>query len=231
MAKKITKKPAKKAAKKVVKKAAKKSAKKATKKAAPKKAAKKVVKKATKRVAAKKAAPKKMASKASATKKKVAKKAAKKAAPKPEPKTTSISPYLTFAGNCEEAFNFYKSVFGGNFPYVGRFKEMPPIPGKEVPEGEGEKIMHISLPISKETVLMGSDSSEAFGHATVMGNNFSISINAESEAKAKQLFNGLSQGGTITMPLDKTFWGALFGMFTDKFGIQWMVNFDYEQKG
>lgn len=227
MAKKITKKPAKKAAEKAVKKAAKKpvkkAAKKATKKAAPKK---KVAKKAVKKIAAKKSAPKKVAAK-----KKVAKKAAKKTAPKPAPRTTSVSPYLTFAGNCEEAFNFYRSVFGGNFPYVGRFKEMPPIPGKEVPEGEGEKIMHISLPISAETVLMGSDSSEAFGHATVMGNNFSISINAESETKAKQLFNGLSQGGKVTMPLDKTFWGALFGMFTDKFGIQWMVNFDYEQKG
>lgn len=222
MAKKIIKKPAKKVAKKAEKKAAKKSSKKATKKVAPKK---KVAKKATKKVAAKKTAPKKVAAK-----KKVAKKSAKKVAPKAEPKVTSISPYLTFAGNCEEAFNFYRSVFGGNFPYVGRFKEMPPIPGKEVPEGEGEKIMHISLPISKETVLMGSDSSEAFGHATVTGNNFSISINAESEAKAKQLFSGLSKGGTITMPLDKTFWGALFGMFTDKFGIQWMVNYDYEQK-
>lgn len=224
MAKKITKKPAKKVAKKAVKKTSKKTAKKAVKKAAPKKATAK--KKVVKKVASKKAAPKK-----AAAKKKVVKKASKKTAPKPAPRITSISPYLTFAGNCEEAFNFYKSVFGGNFPYVGRFKEMPPIPGKEVPEGEGEKIMHISLPISKETVLMGSDSSEAFGHATVIGNNFSISINAESEAKAKQLFNGLSQGGTITMPLDKTFWGALFGMFTDKFGIQWMVNFDYEQKG
>lgn len=222
MAKKITKKPAKKAVKKVAKKTAKKTA---PKKKVVKKAPKKVAKKTTTKVTAKKTAPKKVAAK-----KKTAKKAVKKAASKTEPRVTSISPYLTFAGNCEEAFNFYKSVFGGSFPYVGRFKEMPPIPGKEVPEGEGEKIMHISLPISKETVLMGSDSSEAFGHATVMGNNFSISINAESEAKAKQLFNGLSKGGTVTMPLEKTFWGALFGMFTDKFGIQWMVNFDYEQK-
>ena len=77
---------------------------------------------------------------------------------------------------------------------------------------------------------MGSDSSEAFGHATVMGNNFSISINAENEEEAKRLFDGLSAGGKVTMPLNKTFWGALFGMFTDKFGIQWMVNYDYEQK-
>ena len=141
----------------------------------------------------------------------------------------SISPYLTFNGNCEEAFNFYRSVFGGEFPYVGRFKDMPADGGKPVPASEGEKIMHISLPISKETVLMGSDSSEAFGQATVVGNNFSISINANSEEEAKKLFNGLSAGGKVTMPLDKTFWGALFGMFTDKFGIQWMVNYDYNQ--
>jgi PhnB protein len=142
----------------------------------------------------------------------------------------SISPYLTFNGNCEEAFNFYRSVFGGEFPYVGRFKDMPSSPGKEIPASEGEKIMHISLPISSETVLMGSDSSDAFGKATVVGNNFSISINANSEEEAKKLFNGLSAGGKVTMPLDKTFWGALFGMFTDKFDIQWMVNYDQGQK-
>ena len=140
----------------------------------------------------------------------------------------SINPYLTFAGNCEEAFTFYKSVFGGDFPYVGRFKDMPS--ENPIPESEGNKIMHISLPISKETTLMGSDSSEAFGHATVMGNNVSISINADNEDEAKRLFDGLSAGGNVTMALNKTFWGALFGMFTDKFGIHWMVNYDYEQK-
>ncbi|MBX0333053.1 VOC family protein [Pontibacter sp. HSC-14F20] len=140
----------------------------------------------------------------------------------------AINPYLTFAGNCEEAFSFYKSVFGGDFPYVGRFKEMPY--ENPLPEAEGNKIMHISLPISKETTLMGCDSSEAFGQATVMGNNFSISINAENEDEAKRLFDGLSEGGKVTMALNKTFWGALYGMFTDKFGIQWMVNYHYEQK-
>lgn len=140
----------------------------------------------------------------------------------------TISPYLTFNGTCEAAFNFYKSVFGGEFPYVGRFKDMPG--DAQVSEDDKEKIMHISLPISKETVLMGSDSSEAFGQATRVGNNFSISINAESEEEARRIFDGLSAGGKVTMPLDKTFWGALFGMFTDKFDIQWMVNYDYEKK-
>ena len=143
----------------------------------------------------------------------------------------SINPYLTFNGNCEEAFNFYKSVFGGEFPYVGRFKDMPDDPNHPpMPPSEAEKIMHISLPISKETILMGSDSSQAFGQATVMGNNFSISVNTESEEEARKLFNALASGGKVTMPLEKTFWGALFGMLTDKFGIQWMVNFDQSQE-
>lgn len=137
-----------------------------------------------------------------------------------------VNPYLTFNGTCEAAFNFYKSVFGGDFPYIGRFKDMP----GDVPEAAKELIMHVSLPISKETILMGSDSSEAFGQTTTIGNNFSVSINAESEDEARKLFEGLSAGGKITMPLDKTFWGAFFGMFTDKFGINWMVNYDYEQK-
>jgi PhnB protein len=142
----------------------------------------------------------------------------------------TVNPYLTFNGNCEEAFNFYKSVFGGEFPYLGRFKEMPPMDGQEVPESEGEKIMHVSLPISKETTLMGSDTSEAFGQAAKQGDNIAISINTDSEAEAEKLFNGLSEGGKVSMPLNKTFWGAYFGMFTDKFGIHWMVNYDYEQE-
>ena len=142
----------------------------------------------------------------------------------------SINPYLTFNGNCEEAFIFYKSVFGGEFPYLGRFKDMPPTDGMTVPDSESEKIMHVSLQISKETSLMGSDSSEAFGKATVIGNNFSISINAGSEEEADKLFNALAQGGQITMPLGKTFWESYFGMLTDKFGIAWMMSYDYNKK-
>ncbi len=140
-----------------------------------------------------------------------------------------VNPYLTFNGNCEEAFNFYKSVFGGEFPYIGRFKDMPS--DKPLSPEAGELIMHVSLQISKETVLMGSDSSEAFGQVINMGNNISLSINTENEDEATRLFNGLSEGGQITMPMSKTFWGAFFGMFTDKFGINWMVNYDYEKKG
>jgi PhnB protein len=183
-----------------------------------KKATKKVVKKTTKKVA-KKATPVK------AVKKAAAKKIANKVAIKAEPKTNAINPYLVFKDNCEAAFNLYKSVFGGKFTYVGRFKEMPATDGKPLPASEGEKIMHISLPISKETILMGSDSSEAFGHATVIGNNFSISINAKSQKEADRLYNGLSAGGKTIMPMSKTFWGSYFGMLQDKFGIQWQVSF------
>ena len=139
----------------------------------------------------------------------------------------AVNPYLTFNGNCEEAFLFYQSVFGGEFPYVGRYGEMPS--DEPMPESEAHKIMHISLPIGNGTTLMGADSSDAFGHASVIGTNFSLSVNAETEAEATRIFNGLSAGGTITMPLEKTFWGAFFGMFTDSFGIQWMVNYDYNQ--
>ena len=136
----------------------------------------------------------------------------------------TINTYLTFDSNCEKAFNFYKSVLGGEFAYVGRFKEMPSSPTYQIPDSEKEKIMHMSLPISKETTLMGSDSSKAFGATIKQGNNFSISINTDSYEEAKKIFTSLSDGGVITMPLEKTFWEAYFGSFTDKFGINWMVN-------
>lgn len=139
----------------------------------------------------------------------------------------TVNPYLNFGGNCEEAFNFYQSVFGGEFASKMRFKDMP----SEHPtaESEGEKIVHVSLPIGQGTILMGSDRPEAMGPGTI-GNNFSISINTESEEEATKLFNRLSADGQVTMPLEKAFWGAYFGMLTDKFGIQWMVNYDYNQQ-
>lgn len=138
----------------------------------------------------------------------------------------SINPYLVFNGNCEEAFLFYQSVFGGEFPYIGKFKDMPPAEGNQVlSEAEGNKIMHVTLPIGDGSILMGSDSSSASGDV-VIGQNISLSINAVSKEEADKLFNGLSAGGTVTMAMNQTFWGAYFGMFTDKFGINWMVNFD-----
>lgn len=141
----------------------------------------------------------------------------------------SLHPYLTFDGQCEEAFDFYKSVFGGEFASKGRFKEMPPSEDFKVPESEGEKIMHVSLPIGEHAVLMGSDSSEVFGWKEQKGNNFSISIGVDSKEEADRVFNGLSKGGKVTMPMDNTFWGSYFGMLTDQFGIQWMVSYDTGQ--
>lgn len=137
----------------------------------------------------------------------------------------TVNIYLTFNGNCEDAFNFYRSVFGGEFPYMGRFKDMPPGEGGKLKPGDEEKIMHVSLPISKETMLMGSDTGGEWASGYSQGNNFSISITADSKEEANKLFKGLSTGGTVTMPLSKTFWADSFGMLTDRFGINWMVSF------
>ncbi|KUJ55740.1 VOC family protein [Chryseobacterium aquaticum] len=142
----------------------------------------------------------------------------------------TVNIYLTFNGNCREAFDFYKSVFGGEFPYIGTFGEMPPQDGKEMSQEDKGKIMHVTLPISKETMLMGSDTGGEWAASLKVGNNFSVSINADSKEEADRLFNGLSKDGAITMPLADTFWGAYFGMFTDKFGINWMVNYDDPSK-
>lgn len=136
----------------------------------------------------------------------------------------TINPYLTFDGNCEKAFEFYRSVFGGEFNYIGKFKDMPPSTEFPISDADKEKVMHVSLPISNESYLYGSDTSSAFGANHVKGTNVSISITAKSVEEATQLYLGLSAGGQITMPLNKTFWGAFFGMFTDKFGIHWQIN-------
>lgn len=137
---------------------------------------------------------------------------------------TTINPYLTFNGNCLEAFEFYKSVFGGEFPYVGRFGEMPPNPKYPVPEEDKDRIMHISLPISKETTLMGSDTTSPQGANLVEGTNVTLSIGLDDRSEADRIFNALSEGGQVTMPLSETFWNAYFGMLTDRFGFKWMVN-------
>jgi PhnB protein len=188
---------------------AKKKTKKPVKKTGKKKAAKKPVKKQVKKPAKKKPAKKK---------------AVKKAAPA-EKTTTTINAYLNFNGNCEEAFNFYKSVFGGKFDYVGRFNEMPADPNKPMPAADANKIMHVSLPISKETILMGSDTMDGYGPPFNAGNNFNISIHAVTKNEADRLFNALAAGGHVIMPMNNTFWGSYFGMLVDKFGIGWMVNF------
>jgi PhnB protein len=139
----------------------------------------------------------------------------------------SINPYLNFPGTTEQAFDFYKSAFGGEFTVMQRFGDMP---GKEkLPAELHSKIMHVALPIGND-VLMASDSVPGMGPPYSAGTNVTISINAESEEEAHRIFTALSSGGQVTMPLEKTFWNAYFGMLTDKFGIQWMINHDYQTK-
>jgi PhnB protein len=137
--------------------------------------------------------------------------------------------YLNFNGNCEDAFIFYKSVFGGDFNYIGRFNEMPPQEGYMMSEEGGNKIMHVSLPIGT-SILMGSDTGGEWASSFVHGNNFSVSITADSKEEADRLFGGLAEGGNVTMALNETFWGDYFGMLTDKFGINWMMSFNKDMQ-
>jgi PhnB protein len=139
----------------------------------------------------------------------------------------TLNPYLNFAGNTEEAFTFYKSVFGGEFVTVSRFKDTPH--GDNMSAEDKEKLMHIALPIGKGNVLMGTDTLASSGHTLNVGNNVSLSLSPESEAETEQLFNGISAGGTVIVPLEKAFWGAYFGMCIDKFGITWMVNYELKK--
>ena len=140
-----------------------------------------------------------------------------------------INPHINFNGNAEEAFNFYKSVFGGEFAKVIRFKELA---SAEFPVSEKEenKIMHIALPIGKN-VLMANDVPEILGRTNENENRSKISISAESKEEADTLFNGLSAGGQIEMPIGDSPWNSYFGMFRDKYGIEWMVDFDPRYKG
>ncbi len=134
----------------------------------------------------------------------------------------TANPYLNFNGNTEEAFNFYKSVFGGEFLSVIRFKDMPE--GSKMPAADAEKIMHIALPLGNN-ILMATDAIESAGQKLREGNNFYISIEAETEDEGKVLCDKLSEGGKAGVPFAKQFWGAWHGNFTDKFGINWMVNY------
>lgn len=136
-----------------------------------------------------------------------------------------INPYIHFNGNAEEAFTFYKSVFGGEFAMITRFKDMS-TPENLISENEANKIMHIALPIGKHNVLMGSDTPEFMGKQNENENRSKIAISAESKEEADQLFNGLSAGGKIEMPIEQSPWGSYFGMFRDKYGIEWMVDFN-----
>jgi PhnB protein len=137
---------------------------------------------------------------------------------------TSVNAYITFNGNCEQAFNFYKSVFGGEFQYIGRYKDVPPADKQIFRLENEEKIMHVSLPIGNETILMGCDSTTAFEQGVIAGSNISLSINTDNKEEANRLFTELSIDGQIKMAMSQTFWGAYFGIITDKFGINWLIN-------
>ena len=140
-----------------------------------------------------------------------------------------INPHINFNGNAEEAFTFYKSVFGGEFAMIMRFKDLSS-PEFPIAEKDANKIMHIALPIGKN-ILMANDVPEIMGRVNESENRSKISISAESKEEADKLFNGLSAGGNIEMPIADSPWGSYFGMFRDKFGIEWMVDFDPKYKG
>ena len=140
-----------------------------------------------------------------------------------------INPHINFNGNAEEAFNFYKSVFGGEFAKIMRFKDSA-TPEYPIAEKEANKIMHIALPIGKN-ILMANDVPEIMGRVNENENRSKIAISAESREEANKLFSGLSAGGTIEVPISDSPWGSYFAMFRDKFGIEWMVDFDPKYKG
>src|SRR6266542_1803543 len=141
-----------------------------------------------------------------------------------------INPYIHFNGNAEEAFTFYKSVFGGEFAKIMRYKDLSS-PEHPVAENDANRLMHITLPIGKSNVLMGSDVLEIMGQVTENDNRNTISISAESREEADKLFNGLSEGGKIEMPIADGPLGSYFGMFADKYGVQWMVDFTQDITG
>jgi PhnB protein len=139
----------------------------------------------------------------------------------------SISAYLNWNGKTEEAFNFYKSVFGGEFSALQRFKDMPG--DQKIPDKEENMILRIALRLGKAGMLFGSDAPESRGMKVVQGNNVHLMIDAEGEQEAERLFMALSAGGKVMMPLQKMFWGALHASFTDKYGVNWMISYGAAQ--
>lgn len=136
-----------------------------------------------------------------------------------------VSTYLNFMGKTEEAFQFYRGVFGGDFTSFQRMKEIPAMPGQPLlPANEQEMVMHVELPILGGHVLMGTDALESMGHTLSFGNNASINLEPDTREETERLFAGLSDGGTVTSPLAVMFWGDYFGSLTDRFGVQWMFN-------
>ncbi len=137
-----------------------------------------------------------------------------------------VSTYLNFMGKTEEAFNFYKSVFGTEFMGpIQYMRDVPPAPDMpKLSEAEMNMVMHVALPITGGHVLMGTDALESMGHKVNFGNNISINVEPDTRAETDRLFKGLSEGGNVSMQLMEMFWGGYFGSLTDKFGVQWMFN-------
>ncbi len=142
---------------------------------------------------------------------------------------TKFNFYLNFPGNTEEAFTFYKSVFRGEFSSLVRFKDMP-MEGVSIPEADQNKIMHMSLPLGEDQILMATDALASLGQTLVQGNNVSISIHPDSKDEADRIFHALAAGGLIDMPIADQPWGDYYGSFRDKFGVQWMVNYHAPQE-
>jgi PhnB protein len=137
----------------------------------------------------------------------------------------TINPHINFNGNAEEAFSFYKSVFGGEFSRLVRFSQMASA-DFAVDEKEANKIMHIALPIGKSNELMGNDVPSFMGTVNEQENRSKIAVIVESKEEADTIYHGLSAGGAIEMPISDSPWGSYFGMFRDKYGIEWMIEFN-----
>jgi PhnB protein len=142
---------------------------------------------------------------------------------------TTVNTYLNFDGNAAEAFTYYKSVFGGDFTSMVRFKDMP-MEGADMSPQDAEKVMHVGLPIGPNNVLMASDVLESMGNRLVPGNNVYVSVHPSSREEADRIFNALADGGDVEMPIADQFWGDYYGSLKDRFGVHWMVNYAPETR-
>lgn len=135
-----------------------------------------------------------------------------------------LNTYLTFEDNCQDAFNLYKEIFGGEFSTVMKFSDIPPGEDFKYDEDEKDKLLHISMPIGKDSYLMGSDTPKSVNSKLQQGNNCALSLDTHCRSETERIFKALSEGGSITMPLEDTFWGAYYGKCIDRFGIHWQLN-------
>lgn len=140
----------------------------------------------------------------------------------------TVNTYLYFNGNCEKAFDFYKSVFNKEFKFIGRYKDVPEVARQNFPHCADEHIMHIGLPISNETILMGADIIDVNGQENSSSKYFSLYVNTDSKEEADRLFNSFSKEGEIKLPISEQFWGSYYGICLDKFGINWKISFSIE---